>query len=89
MDIPISSDRNVMQNETEKMKYKNLSTEIQGMWNMKCILPVVIGTTGIITKGTSTYVETPPAKHSRDFLQKKKGGGCIRGISHNEGSATI
>jgi hypothetical protein len=31
---------------------KNLSIEIQRMWNMKClVMPVIIGTTGIVTKG--------------------------------------
>jgi hypothetical protein len=47
------SDRNVIQEESEnKLKYKNLSTEIQRMWNMKCfVISVTIGATGIITKG--------------------------------------
>jgi hypothetical protein len=36
-DVAIPSDRNVIQKESEKkLKYKNLSIEIQRMWNMKC-----------------------------------------------------
>jgi hypothetical protein len=36
----------------KKLKYKSLCIEIQRMWNMKCmIIPVVIGATGIVTKG--------------------------------------
>jgi hypothetical protein len=51
-DVDIPSDRNVIQKEAEKKwKYKNLSIEIQGMWNMKCfVIPVIIGPTGILTK---------------------------------------
>jgi 3-deoxy-D-manno-octulosonic acid (KDO) 8-phosphate synthase len=47
------SDRNVIQKESEKkFKYKNLSIEIQGMWNMKCfVIPVIIRATGIVTRG--------------------------------------
>jgi hypothetical protein len=36
IDIAISSDKNVTQKEADKkLKYKNLSREIQRMWNMK------------------------------------------------------
>jgi hypothetical protein len=53
IDVAIPSDRNVIQKESEKkLKYKNLSIEIQRMWNMKCfIIPIIIGATGIVTKG--------------------------------------
>jgi hypothetical protein len=53
INVAIPSDRNVIQKESEKkLKYKNLSTEIQRMWNMKfCIIPVIFGATGIVTKG--------------------------------------
>jgi hypothetical protein len=52
IDVAISSDKNVIQKEAEKkLKYKNLSTEIQRMWNMKCfVIPVIIGATGIVSK---------------------------------------
>jgi hypothetical protein len=52
IDVAIPSDRNVIQKESEKkLKYNNLSMEIQRMWNMKCfVIPVIIGATGIITK---------------------------------------
>jgi hypothetical protein len=53
IDVAIPSDRNVIQKESEKkLKYKNLSIEIQRMWNMKCfVIPVIIGATGIVTRG--------------------------------------
>jgi hypothetical protein len=48
-DVAIPSDRNVTQKESEKkLKYKNLSIEIQRMWNMKYfVIPGIIGATGI------------------------------------------
>jgi hypothetical protein len=50
IDAAISSDRNVIQKESEKkLKYKNSSIEIQRMWNMKCfVIPVITGATGIV-----------------------------------------
>jgi hypothetical protein len=52
IDVAIPSDRNVIQKEAEKkLKYKNLSTEIQRMWNMICfVIPVIIGATKIVSK---------------------------------------
>jgi hypothetical protein len=36
IDVAIPSEKNVIQKEAEKkLKYKNLSIEIQRMWNMK------------------------------------------------------
>jgi hypothetical protein len=53
IDVAIPSDRNVIQKESEKkLKYKNLSIEIQRMLNMKCfVISVITGVTGIVTKG--------------------------------------
>jgi hypothetical protein len=47
IDVGIPSDRNVIQKEPEKkLKYRNLSAEIQRMWNIKCfVIPVIIGAT--------------------------------------------
>jgi hypothetical protein len=51
IDVAIPSDKNVIQKEAEKKKYKNLSIEIQRMWNMKCfVISVIIGATGIVSK---------------------------------------
>jgi hypothetical protein len=45
-------------NEAEnKLKYKNLSIEIQKMWNVKCfVVPVIIGATGIVSKSLQNYL---------------------------------
>jgi hypothetical protein len=73
IDVAKPSDRNVIQKESEKkLKYKNSSIEIQRMWNMKCfVIPVIIGATGIVTKGLNKYLETIPGKHSIYSLQKQ------------------
>jgi hypothetical protein len=42
------------------------------MWNIKCfVIPVIIGATGIVTKGLKKYLETIPGKYSIYSLQKK------------------
>jgi len=39
---------------------------------MKCfVIPVIIGATGIVTKGLKAYLEKIPAKHS-NILYKKR-----------------
>jgi hypothetical protein len=39
------------------------------MWNMKCFdIPVIIGATGIVTKGLKIYLEIIPGKHSINSL---------------------
>jgi hypothetical protein len=72
VDVAIPPDRNVIQESEKKLKYKKkISREIQRMWNMKCfVTPVIIGATGIVTKGLKKYLETIPGKHSIDSLQK-------------------
>jgi hypothetical protein len=42
------------------------------MWNMKCfVVPVIIGATGIVTKGLKKNLETIPGKHSIYSLEKQ------------------
>jgi len=54
----------------KKLKYKILCMEIQRMWNMKCmIIPVIIGATGIATKGLKKVLKATPGKHSIDSIQ--------------------
>jgi hypothetical protein len=41
------------------------------MWDLKCmIVPVVIGATGMVTRGLRKNLEAIPGKHSIDSLQK-------------------
>jgi len=52
IDVAVSGDRNVIKKEAEKiLKYKDLTIEIQCMWNVKTkVIPVIIGATGSISK---------------------------------------
>jgi hypothetical protein len=86
IDVAIPSDKNVIQKEVEKkLKYKNLSIEIQRMWNMKCfVIAEIIGATGIVSKSLQKYLETIPGQHSIDSLQN-----CHTGnITHHKESVT-
>jgi hypothetical protein len=58
IDVAIPGDRNVIKKEAEKiLKYKNLITEIQRMWNVKTkVTPVIIGANGTISKSFRQYL---------------------------------
>jgi hypothetical protein len=72
IDLAISGDRNVIKKGAEKiLKYKDLTTEIQRMWNVKArVIPVIIGATGTISKSFRKYVSHMPGKHEVKELQK-------------------
>ena len=72
IDVAISGDRNVIKKEAEKaLKYKDLTIEIQRMWNVKTkVIPVIIGATGTISKTFSKYVSNIPGNHEVKELQK-------------------
>jgi len=80
IDVAISRDRNVIRKEAEKiLKYKDLTIEIQHMWNVKTkVIPVMIGVTGTISKSFRKYVSNIPGKHEVKELQKT----AILGTTH-------
>ena len=49
--VAVSGDRNVIKKVVEKiLKYKDLTVEIQRMWNVKTkVIPVITGATGTIS----------------------------------------
>ena len=61
------------------LKYKDLTIEIQRMWNVKTkVIPIIIGTTGTISKSLRKYVSNIPGKHEVKELQKT----AILGTAH-------
>jgi len=38
IDVAVPADRNVQKEVEKRLKYKSLCTEIQQMWNMKCMM---------------------------------------------------
>ena len=72
IDVEISGDRNVIKKGTEKiLTYKDLTIEIQLMWNVKTrAIPVIIGATGTISKSFRKYVSNILGKHEVKELQK-------------------
>jgi len=80
IDVAISGDRNVIKKEAKKiLKYKDLTVEIQRMWNVKTkVIPVIIGATGTISESFRKYVSNIPGKHEVKELQKT----AILGTAH-------
>ena len=72
IDVAISGDRNVIKKEAEKiLKYKDLTIEIERMWNVKTkVIPVIIGATGTIPNSLRKRVSNIPRKHEVKELQK-------------------
>ena len=80
IDVAISGDGNVTKKEAEKiLKYKDLTIEIQRMWNVKTkVIPVIIGATETIPKSFVNYVSNIPGNHEVKELQKT----AILGTAH-------
>ena len=80
IDVAISGGRNVIRKEAEIiLKYKDLTTEIQRVWNVKTkVIPVIIGATGTVSNTFRKYVSKIPGKHEVKELQKT----AILGTAH-------
>ena len=81
IDVANSGDRNVIKKEAEKIvkSCKDLTIEIQRMWNVKTkVIPVIIGATGAISKSFRKYVSNLPGKHQVKGLKET----AILGTAH-------
>ena len=72
IDVAVPGERNVIKKEAEMiLKYKDLKTQIQRMWNMIAkVIPVIIWATGIISKTLRQYLSNIPGKQKIKELQK-------------------
>jgi glycine cleavage system protein P-like pyridoxal-binding family len=72
IDAAIPGDRNVITKEAERiLNYKDLTIEIQRMWNVKTsVILVITGATGIISKSFRKYVSDIPGNQGVKELQK-------------------
>jgi hypothetical protein len=63
---------NVIKKEAEKiLKYKDLTIEIQRMWNVKTrMIPVIIGATGTTSKSFRKYVSNIPGNHEGNYRKQ-------------------
>jgi len=78
IDVAISGDRNVIKKEAETiLKYKDLTIEIQRMWNVKTkVIPVITRATGTISKSFRKYVSNIPGKRSQETIENSHIGHC-------------
>jgi len=84
----IPGDRNVIKKEEEKiLKYKDLITEMQCMWNVKAkMIPVIIGVTGTISQSLRHNLSNIPGKHNiRELQNNSHTGHC----THTAESANV
>jgi hypothetical protein len=87
IDVAISGDRNVIKKEAEKiLKYKDLTIEIQFMWNVKTrVIPLKIGATGTISKSFRKYASNEPGIREVKELENSHIGHC----THTSESANV
>jgi hypothetical protein len=80
IDVAVLGDRNIIKKETENiLKYKDLTIEIQRMWNGKTkVIPVIIGATGTISKSFRKHVTNIQGNNEVKELQKT----AILGTAH-------
>jgi hypothetical protein len=72
-DAAISGDRNVIEKKTEKiLKYTDLTTEIERMWNVRTkVTPVITGATGTVSRSFRKYLSNVSGKHEISNYRKQ------------------
>jgi len=71
-DVAIAGDTNVIKKGDERiLKYKDLITELQRMWNVTAkVIPVITGATGTISESLRQYMSNIPGECEIKELQK-------------------
>jgi hypothetical protein len=71
IDVEILAGRNVIKEGAEKiLKYKDLITAVQFIWNVKAtVIPVIIEKKKKISKSLRKYLSNVPQKHKITDLQ--------------------
>jgi hypothetical protein len=79
IDVAIPGDRNIKIEAEQILKYKELTSEIQHMWNVKTkVTPVIMWAAGTISKSFRKYLRSIPGKRDIKELQKT----AILGTAH-------
>jgi hypothetical protein len=69
--VVFPGNRNVIKKEAKKFLNKDLRIKIQRIWNVKAkLIPVIIGTTGTISKSLRQYLSNITGKHKIKEIQK-------------------
>ena len=78
----------MIKKEAQKiLKYKDLKTETQRVWNVKAkVIPVINGATGTISKSLRQYLSNITGKHEIKELQKNS---HIGHCTQTAGSANV
>ena len=89
IDVANHGDRNVINKEAEKvLKYKDLTIEIQRMWNVKAkMTPAITGATGTISKSLGQYLSNITRKHEIKEMQRNPPYCALH--THTAGSADV
>ena len=75
IDVAISEDRNVIKEASQNiLQLKNLTAEIQRMWNVKTkVIQAMAGTTGAISKSFTKYLSNvPESTKSKNYRKTAK-----------------
>jgi hypothetical protein len=86
--VAIPAGRNVVQKEAaKKLKYKSFCIVVQRMPNINCtVLPVIIGATGMVTKGLKKNFKSGTRNTFNRFTTKDS---YTWNITHNTESTAV
>ena len=70
MDFALPADHRVKLNESEKKdKYLDLARELKKLWNMKMVIPIIMGSLGTVNKGLVQGLEDLKIRRRIETIQ--------------------